>query len=133
MAQATRTEIAALYVGTYDRAADSDGMDYWANTGLSAEEISEFFYKDQDESADLEDLTNAEFVNWAFDNSFGMDADPDGLVYWVDQLEGGLDRGTLVLWVQNGATNDDNPDKTVLENRTAVSLDFAASDINGLC
>lgn len=73
MALVTREQVAKLYVATFNRAPDSDGLDYWVNDswiGYRAD-CRKFF--DQPETQALYDTSNspeakAYFVNAVYAN-----------------------------------------------------------------
>jgi hypothetical protein len=87
-----REAVAAIYVATFDRAADSAGLNWWVNeSGLgSLEEVAESFF-DQPEALNLQGLTHRESVELLYNNLFNKAPADDvaGINYWVTQLDSG--------------------------------------------
>jgi len=127
----TREEIAQVYVSTFNRAPDAEGLEYWYDTGLAIEQISASFF-DQQETKEMYPTTmnNQTFVDAIYHNIFNHSADPDGLSYWVDRLdEEDISRANMILAVGNGAKGTD---KIILENKTEVGLYHAGRMLNDL-
>ncbi len=124
----TRTEVTEIYVATFDRAPDTAGLDYWVGTGLTIEEIAQSFFA-QDETLEKypATMTEAEFVNEVYNNVYNRDGDPDGIVYWVGELDGGTPRNVMILAMINGAQGTD---EDVLSNKTEVGLAFADAGLS---
>ena len=40
----TKEEVSKIYTATFDRVADSDGLVYWVESGLSIEQIASSFF-----------------------------------------------------------------------------------------
>ena len=127
----TREEIAQVYVSTFNRAPDAEGLEYWYDTGLAIEQISASFF-DQEETKEMYPTTmnNQTFVDAIYHNIFNRSSDPDGLRYWVDRLdEEDISRANMILAVGNGAKKTD---KIILENKTEVGLYYAGRMLNDL-
>ncbi len=125
----TKEQVAKIYVATFDRAPDAAGLEYWVNSGLTIEQIAESFF-DQDETHEKypDTLSTAEFVNAIYNNLFNRDADPDGLVYWTNEIESGnISRADMIIAIVNGAQGDD---AKILDNKTEVGLYFAEQGLN---
>ena len=125
----TTEQVAELYVANFDRAPDADGLAYWVDSGLTIEEISASFFDQEESKAAYPDtMTDAEFVNEIYKNMFNHDADPDGLVYWEEELSSGnITRANMILAVANGALDTD---QEILDNKTEVGLYFAEAGLN---
>ncbi len=123
---ATRESIAELFVAFFDRAPAAEGLDYWLNdSGLEIEQISQSFF-DQVETKTLypDTMSDSVFVNTIFNNVFDRDAKPDGLTYWVGQLESGaVSKSEMILAIANGASSVEDQD--LLDNKTETGLYFA--------
>jgi hypothetical protein len=67
----TLAEVTKLYVATFNRAPDAAGINYWANSGMSIENIAQSFF-DQPETQTLypSGTANSSFVNSVYDNLF---------------------------------------------------------------
>ncbi|GEM_PF-6915306 len=135
----TKEAVAKLYVAFFNRAPDAAGLEYWVNKvekdGWSLEQISQSFF-DQDETKEKypDTLTTAQFINAIYNNLFGRDADDEGLVYWAKEIDSGnIPRSEMIIAVVNGAQDTSlGKDKTILENKAEVALDFADSGLNDL-
>jgi len=126
----TTEQVAELYVAFFNRAPDAAGLAYWVNdSGLELEQISEsFFNQEETTTAYPESLTDAVFVDTIYKNVFNRAADPDGLDYWVKELQSGsITKADMILAVVNGAQNTAlGNDQTILNNKTEIGLYFAA-------
>ena len=127
--EATRDNVAKLYVATFDRAPDAAGLEYWVNTsGLSLEGIATSFF-DQDETKLLypTNTANNAFVESVYQNLFNRSADALGLDYWVGQLDSGaVSTSVFIQAVIDGAKDDANGnDASTLTNKAKVGLTFA--------
>ncbi len=86
----TLSEVTKLYVATFNRAPDAEGINYWANSGMSIENIAQSFF-DQSETQALypSGTANSSFVNSVYDNLFNRTPDTAGFNYWVQELNNG--------------------------------------------
>jgi hypothetical protein len=122
--EATNESVTKLYVATFDRAPDADGLQYWVNTKAPLEDIaSSFFEQDETKALYPDDYSNIDFINSIYMNLFKHSPDQDGLTYWQEKLDTNqISKSTFILAVVNGALGDD---KAILDNKTAVGLVFA--------
>ncbi len=88
-----------LYKTALNRDPDCSGMAYWAlllsSHRITGEEVGlEFFL-----SKELQDqnISNEEFVKRLYITFMGREGEPDGMNYWIDLLNGGTSRRTVVL------------------------------------
>ena len=130
----TKEEVSKLYVATFNRAADSAGLDYWVNNShLSLSKIAKSFF-DQSETQALypSSILNEEFINSVYQNLFNREADSDGLNYWQNELDSGsIEKSVFILAVINGALDtDESQDATILNNKNEVGLFFADAGLN---
>ena len=92
--------VARLYLGTYDRIADNEGMQYWVDAmqeGQSLTQVAEQVAA-SDEFAELYgSLDDDGFVRELYLNVQGRDADAAGSAWWVGQLEAGMSRGEVLV------------------------------------
>ncbi len=125
----TREQVAEIYVATFNRAPDTAGLDYWVDSGLTIEQIAaSFFEQDETHEKYPDTLSNSEFVNTIYLNVYNRDADPDGLTYWVNELEAGtISRAEMIIAMVNGAQGTD---QDTLDNKTEVGLYFAEKGTN---
>ncbi len=129
--ETTREEITQVYVSTFNRAPDAEGLEYWYTTGLAIEQISASFF-DQQETKEMYPTTmnNTVFVEAIYNNIFNHSPDEDGLEYWSGELDSGeISRSNMILAIGNGATGTD---KIILDNKTEVGLYHAGRMLNDL-
>lgn len=92
--------VASLYHTAFGRDADNRGLDYWfdvARSGASLNQISNGFIQSAEYISLLGGLSNSEFVNGLYNNTFDRDAEDAGLAYWVNVLEtGAASRADLI-------------------------------------
>ncbi len=133
---ATSTElITQLYVGYYDRAPDSSGLNYWAgrfNDGMGLLEIAQSFSV-QPETRALYSFLGAtpvgtadNFLESVYRNLFNRPVDAEGLSYWKGELAAGKPVGRVIVDIISGAQAEDRP---IVDNKTSVSL-FYASEVS---
>jgi Ca2+-binding RTX toxin-like protein len=100
-------ELVELYIATFNRAPDSEGLFFWGNAladGMSLDEIATLFF-DQDETRALyPDLSDpAGFVANVYANVLGRDVDPEGEAFWTHVLQSGaVAPAEFVLAILNG-------------------------------
>ena len=127
----SREEITQVYVSTFNRAPDAEGLDYWYESGLAIEQISASFF-DQEETKEMYPTTmnNQTFVTAIYNNVFNHDPDTAGLEYWAGELDdGSISRANMILAIGNGATGTD---EDILDNKTEVGLYYAGKQLNSL-
>lgn len=126
---ATKEQVAELYVAFFDRASDSAGLDYWVNSGMTIEGISQSFFDQVETQAKYPDtFTNTQFITEIYNNLFNSSPDDAGLAYWVKELDdGNISRGNMILAVVNGAQGTDDQ---ILANKTEVALYFADAGLD---
>ncbi len=126
----TEENVAELYVATFNRAPDADGLSYWIkDSGLTLEGIAKSFFE-QKEAQELYpgEYSNEVFIDEVYHNLFNRLPDTAGKAYWFSELESGnIDRSAYILAVINGALGDD---KVILENKTIVGLAFSEAGLN---
>ena len=129
--------IGQLYVGYFGRAADPDGLNYWItqfNAGMSLQAIANSFAVQPEATALYSYLAApavgdpAAFVTAIYQDLFNRGPDAGGLAYWVNQLTvQGTPPGQMVLNIISGAQG---ADKTSVENKTHVAVDYAQKFVN---
>lgn len=131
---ATKTKIAKLYVATFNRAPDTDGLNYWLNSsGLSLSQIAQSFFDQSETQALYPDGTSSElFVNSVYLNLFNRNSETAGLEYWKEELDTQrFSRNLFILAVINGAQDSiEGNDLTILSNKTEVGIHFADAGLN---
>ncbi|MEM7321669.1 MAG: polysaccharide deacetylase family protein [Actinomycetota bacterium] len=119
-----RFRIARLYRAYFDRAPDAEGWEYWNRehaTGTSLAEISYWFSQSSEFNATTT-LDDEGFVRFVYDAVLDREPDPDGFAYWLDQLNGNLNRGELVLYFSD---SDEYINRTV----AAITGDCYQADV----
>src|SRR5690606_20488539 len=108
------------YLAYFGRPVDITGQTYWSNK-TEAEVIAGFSASNESKALYGEEF-NAAQVNAIYNNLFNRDAEPAGLMYWLQEVYSGrvapLEAALAIL---NGAANED---KTVVENKLAASQMF---------
>ncbi|WP_292295059.1 DUF4214 domain-containing protein, partial [Marivita sp.] len=138
----TEQQLAAIYIGYYDRAADPVGEDFWegavANPNLSLEDIATDFATQPETLIAypfLEDPTEAEaegFIAEVYLNLFNRAPDQAGLDFWSDALlaaingdEGALSVGEIILSIIEGAQDSaEGNDRTTILNKIEVATSW---------
>lgn len=89
--------VASLYSAAFDRAPDADGAAFWesaVNEGADRKGIVESFFSSS-EYSNLH-VTNDSFVIGLYRDVLGRSADVAGGSYWVNELESGATRASVV-------------------------------------
>ena len=82
----TQTQVASLYVATFNRAPDAAGLAYWVNTSFGGhatiEQIAQsFFNQAETQTKYPTGTTDAAFVTSIYSNLFNRAPDAAGLTY----------------------------------------------------
>lgn len=126
----TEESVAELYIATFDRAPDADGLEYWAkDSGLDLEEIAQSFFEQEETQLKYPPETyNSEFITAVYVNLFNHKPDEGGLDYWSKEIRtGNISRSLFILAVITGAQGYD---AMTLDNKTEVGLAFARDGRN---
>jgi hypothetical protein len=136
----TKTDISMLYVSLLNRASEGEGNQYWQNTGLSMEATVDAMLATSDAQTYFGSSldTNQAFVEHIYKNTLNKlpSDDPDGISYWVNLLNSGTSRGTMVVSFVNAATDPVNAgeaqnqfnNRVALSNYMADTVEKAPSD-----
>ena len=92
--------VTRLYTAYFQRLPDIGGLEYWINksaSGWTLNKISGNFAGSSEFVRKYGSLSNAGFVDRAFQNVFGRAADPGGRAYWIGKLDKGLARGAVMV------------------------------------
>ena len=132
----TKTEVSQLYVAVFGRASEGSGNTYWmndtsstdmtttANIMLATDAAKTYF------GSTLND--NLEFVKHIYNNTLGKTYadDPDGINYWVYELDGSKSAGEVIaaLIVAAQLTANAGNAQDQFNNKVAVS-DYCADSI----
>ena len=123
----TKTQISMLYVAILNRASEGEGNRYWqtsqpdmattANAILNTDDAKAYFGTSLN--------TNQAFVKWIYKNTLNKTEsdDPDGIAYWVNQLNSGKSKGEVVATLVNAALDPANAGEAQkqFKNRVEVS------------
>jgi hypothetical protein len=122
--EATNESVTKLYVATFDRAPDANGLNYWVGTKVALESIASSFFEQNETKALYPDgYSNIDFINSIYTNLFKHSPDQKGLTYWQNKLDTNqISKSNFILAIVNGALDND---KAILDNKTAVGLRFA--------
>ncbi len=127
------TQITELYVATFDRAPDADGVDYWVeqyNNGMSMDDIAKSFFDQKETEDKYSNLTNDEFVDTVYQNVLDRKPDSAGAEYWKSELDSGhITKDEFILAILNGAKSHPEDHKH-LRDKTDIGLKFVKEDLN---
>ena len=132
----TKTQISQLYVSLFGRASEGEGNSYWqtAGTSVSMEATADSMLGTDAAKAYFGWTlnNNKTFIEHIYLNTLGKTyaQDPQGMAYWVKQLEEGKSKGRVVSDLILAARHPDNSGaaQDQFNNRVAVS-DYTADKI----
>lgn len=88
-----------LYDAAFDRDADGKGLGYWLEiketTGLG--DIANSFIASAEFNSQNVNLEDEAFIELMYSNVLERAADSAGKEYWLDQLDNGVERGTVMV------------------------------------
>ena len=90
-------EVVRLYETLFDRSADASGADYWLtqlDAGTSLDDIATYMMSSSEYTGS--DLSDAQFVEALYENSFGRAGDYEGVSFWLNELSNGTTRAEVV-------------------------------------
>ncbi len=96
----TEAKITRLYRAFFLRPPDSAGLDYWsaqAAAGVALDAIAAAFAQSSEFQTRYGSLDHQQFVELVYGNVLGRAPDSGGLDYWTGLLQGGVDRGTVMV------------------------------------
>ena len=118
----THAEVQALYLAVYNRAADWEGLLYWADQ-LEAngfEAVAQAFTEAPEFEEEYAGLDEEGQVNTLYQHLFGRDAESEGRAYWADKLAEGEETVTEVArFITDAAEGED---ATAFEQRIDDAL-----------
>ena len=103
--------IGRLYTAAFGRVPDESGYGYWRNLVndplINYRSIAESFIDSPEfQSVAAPDASSSEFASALYLNVLGRKPDSNGLSFWEDQLEGGLqDRTDVLIGFANSREN----------------------------
>jgi hypothetical protein len=92
--------VARLYKAFFGRAPDTPGLDYWVGQysgGVSLGTIAQVFADSAEFDTTYGDLDNGAFVDLVYANVLGRAPDGGGRAHWIQALDGGMARGSLMV------------------------------------
>ena len=125
-----RNVLIDLYVATFGRAPDPDGLNYWLGQYeiLSLPGVaSNMMMSPEAQGRFPGGLDNADLISVIYNNLFDREPDAEGLNYWVEQMEtGAMSREMAIAYIVDGArapTGDPN-DAVILNERVSAAREY---------
>ncbi len=100
--------IVRLFTAYFDRGPDQVGLEFWVDqraSGRSLASVSDAFAQSPEFEATYGSLSNGEFVDLIYANVLGRPADADGRQFWIDELDRGVSRGSLMIGFSESPEN----------------------------
>lgn len=127
-----RTSVLELYTAYFNRAADTDGVNYWLGEmdtkGWSIDDVANSFAQQTEYINLYSELSNTQIVSQVYTNVLNRTADSVGAEYWEGELaNGNIGVSQLVQAVINAATEIvdgvavHNIDATIVTNKSSIS------------
>jgi hypothetical protein len=115
-----------LYVAYFSRPADPAGLAYWEGVVTAAKgstaAVSAAFAASAEYKAAYAGLTETQVVNTIYNNLFGRDAEPAGLLYWAAALQAKtITVDNMVATIANAAQTTD---ASAYANKVAAATAF---------
>ena len=94
---------AALYETVLGRSADSEGHAFYSQmAGTELIQVPEDLINSDEFASDhgsvyAVDMTDAQFLDIMYENSFGREADAGGQAYWLEKLADGMSKGEVAV------------------------------------
>jgi len=129
MANANATQLQQLYVAYFGRSADPSGLDYWVSAGTSTKAFAASMHAQSEFQSANKDKTVEQQINQIYNNLFGRNADPNGLLYWTNQVKTeAVELASIANDFIFTANNDAESaaDLAVLNNKTAAAEAYTA-------
>jgi len=129
-----------LYVATFGRAPDPEGIQYWQDMHDSGEldlaGIASNMMMSQEAQERFPDgVDNDELVSIIYENLFDREPDEEGLNYWVDEMQSGdMTREMAIAYIVEGARADtgDPDDADMINDRTETARQYLERVEEGL-
>lgn len=126
-----QTQIMEIYIATFNRAPDIDGLNYWTNevtqNAWSIEDVATSMLQSTEAQITYPlEVDNTTFIKSIYQNALGRSPDNAGLEYWLNQLNLGTPKTSMVVAIINGANSPTGSadDKLFLSNKKEVANYF---------
>lgn len=110
-----------FYVTYFTRAADPEGLEFWANKLSETDDLTKILFEfgNASEFVDIySQMTSDELINDLYQQMFNRDADAGGLAFYTDRLETGVATlGDIAKQIIDGIKEGSN-DSLVFNNKT---------------
>ncbi len=113
-----QASILNLYQTLLGRDADADGAEYWLDSGLSVSEIAQAFIDSDEYQASHSSDTDVQFLTALYEDALGREADYEGGVFWVDELESGVSRADVAASFAASAEAQTTIDNVIIVGQT---------------
>jgi len=122
------TDIQALYIAYFNRPADKVGLKFWTDAATNAGSVASVAdaFAASDEFAETYSGTEPTArIIAIYNNLFGRDPEPEGLLFWSDALASGkVNFGNVAYQIFKGAQN---ADKIAVDSKAAAAAAFTES------
>jgi hypothetical protein len=106
-ADSAAAQVTRLYDTVLNRAPDPVGLDNWVDQiedrGGSLNDVAQGFLGSVEFQQRTGQLSNADFVEFLYQNALGRASDPDGKANWVQRLSDGATRADLLVGFSESA------------------------------
>ena len=121
-------DITEVYLATLGRVPDKAGLQYWQESNLTIEQITQSFFEQEETQALYASTpTTDAFVQEIYRNVLGREGEEEGVTYWSDALESGkIPKPLFIKAILDGAKGDD---ATKLQEKTALSKKVIESNL----
>lgn len=86
-----------LYLATFQRAPDEQGLRYWTNSRYQLIDIADVFVTSAEFGLLYREVDDEHFVQILYGNVLGRQPDDEGRRYWLELLAEGVPRGLILL------------------------------------
>src|SRR5574344_643679 len=132
-----QTQIMEIYIATFNRAPDIDGLNYWTNevtqNAWSIEDVATSMLQSTEAQITYPlEVDNTTFIKSIYQNALGRSPDNAGLEYWLNQLNLGTPKTSMVVAIINGANSPTGSadDKLFLSNNAISYVTVDKETIN---
>ena len=98
--------IARLYMAVFSRQPDGPGFDYWVETmrlGAGELTVASSFVASDEFATTYDGLDDEAFLDRLYVNVMGRIGDSTGRTYWLDQMDHGMGRASVLLYFADSA------------------------------